>query len=303
MSFCYNSNSPIDLNKAVTQDCDNKCLYEFNYIKSSLNGINKKTHLEFTLQNNDKSDVKFYGNYYNLEKFMLFRDSAHSLNGTKKQAEIVIEHSQINNPSKKLVVCILINVVNQNDSDLDFIIEKMSLLAPRLNDSSPIKFPSFSLNNIIPQDKYYNYRANLFYLYNNSGLCEKKQDIIVFDKFLTINTKNYNNLIDLINKNTFITQIDDAPDTFYSKNNAVLGTGIMGENDIYIECKPTGEGEQKVTQETIDIKKDDRFLFIVKLFNRVFGFLKLRGAEIFGSIIGAIIIYVILKLIKRGNSE
>lgn len=298
MSFCYDSNSPIDLIEAETKICDSKCAFSFNYVKSSLIGSNKKTHLEFKLQNNDKNSIKFNGNYYNLEKFMLFRNSVHKLNGQSKSAELVIEHSKINNPSKKLVVCILLNVVNNNDSDIDFLIDKMSLLALKLNDTAVIKYPSFSLNNIIPEERYFNYSSNLFYFKNNSGLCYKNHDIIVINKILSINTKNYNNLFDLINKHSFPINLSNKPDTFYSKKKASLGLGVMGENDIYIECKPTGEGEDKVVQELIDVKKEDNLIFLMDYFKKTFGFLYLNSAELFGSLIGGILIIVVIKYLK-----
>lgn len=300
MTFCINSNSPIDLIKAETRKCDNKCLYEFNYSKSSLIGTNFKTHLEFTLQTNKDTDVKFYGSYYNLEKFLIFRESLHTINGNKKSAELVIVHHQKNNPSKKLVVCILIKIENQNDSDLDYIIDKMSILAPNKDDSTAIRFPSFSLNNIIPQSKYFNYTGNLFYEYIDSPLCNRGDlhDIIVFDKVITINSKNYRNLIDLINKHTFYINSLEKTDVFYSKNNAILGTGIMGEDDIYIECKPTGDGNNKNIQVDVDVKTDNSFDFLKKFLNKIFSFFKLNKNEIFGSLAGAIIIYIVLKIVK-----
>lgn len=316
MTFCANTNSPIDLIRTETETCDNKCLYEFNYSKSSLNVHNFKTHLEFTFQNNEKSDIKFNGLNYTLEKMLLFRDSVHKLNGKRKSAELVIIHNQKKNPSKKLVVCILIIVVNPNESDLDYIIDKTSILTPNNGNKANIIYPSFSLNNLIPKKKYFNYKGNLFYVYNNSPLCNKMginethtrykinsylHDIIVLDNVISINTDNYNKLIKLINKHTFILNYSEKVPVFYSINNAVLGTGIMGEDDIYIECKPTGEGEKKNVQEYVDIKNEDRFKFIIKILNKTFGFLKINGPEIIGSIIGGIIIYIILKIIKSIN--
>lgn len=299
MSFCNNSNSPIDLIKAETKECDTKCSYQFNYNKSSLVGKNKKHYLEFKLQHNDKSSINFFNTFYYLEKFMIFRKSVHTLNGKERSAELVIEHSQVNNPSKKLVVCVLINIVNHNDSDLDFIIEKMSLLAPNLNNEAVISYPSFSLNNVIPEEHYFNYKSNLFYSKNNNSLCYKKHDIIVIDKELSINNKNYNNLIDLITKHSFPVNLMEKPDTFYSKNKASLGIGVIGENDIYIECKPTGEGDIKTIQERIDIKTEDKFGGLKRFLARNLGFLYLNGSEIFGSIIGAILIIIVLKYLKK----
>ena len=323
MTFCANTNSPIDLIRTDTEVCDNKCLYEYNYGKSSLNGFNLKTNLVFLLQNNNENHVKFNSLNYNLEGMLLFRDSVHKINGNRKSAELIIVHNEKDNPSKKLVVCILINVVNQNDGDLDYIIDKMALMAPANGDSANIRYPSFSLNNIIPTSKYFNYKGDLFYENNSSNLCYQPSniddsrprdsylhDIIVFDKVLSINTTNYNNLISLINKHTFVIQgpedtlfgrQESNTPVFYSKNNAVLGTGIMGEDDIYIECKPTGADDDKVVQVDVDIKDEDKFKFIIDYFNRTFSFLKVNKNEILGSFIGAIIIYVILKIVKSIN--
>ena len=176
----------------------------------------------------------------------------------------------------------------------------MSILAPNKDDTANIRYPSFSLNKIIPQSKYFNYKGNLFYEYNDQPLCsnESLHDIIVFDKVISINAKNYNNLIDLINKHSFYVQNSENTPTFYSKRNAVLGTGIMCEDDIYIECKPTGDGDEKNMQVYVDVKKDDRFEFLIVFFNKIFRFFKLNKNEIFGSLAGAIIIYIILKIVK-----
>lgn len=301
MVFCANSNSPINLIKADSQECDNKCLYEYNYGKSSLIGHNFKTHLEFTMKNNKDNAVFFYGKYYNIEKILLFRDSVHTINNNKKSAELVIVHQDKGDPSKKLVVCILIKIVNQNNSDLDYIIENMELLAPNKDDLAELRFPSFSLNKIIPKSKYFNYRGNLFYESNNSDLCDinKLHDIIVFDEVITINNNTYNKLRDLINRHSFNIQNSENTPTFYSKKKAVLGTGIMGEDDIYIECKPTGDGDKKNMRVDVAVKKDNKFEFFKIFLEKIFRFLKFNSSEIMGSFLGAIIIYIVLKTVKN----
>lgn len=301
MSFCYNSKSPIDLIEIETASipCTDKCLYQYNYNKSSLIGKNLKTHLEFTLKNNDKSTINFGGNLYNLEKIMLFRNSAHRLNGKVKHAELILEHSKIINPSKKLVVCILINSVANSDSDLDFIIEKMSLLNPNLNNEATIMYPSFSLNNIIPREKFFTYQANLFYNKTNSGLCDKINTFIVFDKMININNKNYNNLISLIDLTIFRLQTVNKPPTFYSGSKASIGTGVIGDDDIYIECKPTGDGDSTMVQEIVEIKEENKYKYLTDFLKKTFGKLYGNREEIFSSIIGAILIYAVLKVLKK----
>ena len=310
MSYCNNSNSPIDLISTNVNEnsCDDFCEYSFNYSKSSLNGFNKNTHLEFKLQN-EKSEIKFGSIDYTLEKILLFKKSPHTLNGNNKNAELVLIHNNNKSPQQKLVVCILISAANQEDNDLDFIIKKMAELAPTSNNETTIRYPSFSLNNIVPKKNYFYYKGNLFYEKNKSSLCYDPDStpkpspedflhhIIVFDHVIYINEKSIELLNSLLSDhNITIKNSITQDEIFYSKNKAILGVGNFGEDDIYIECKPTGQDDEKVIPVDVDVDTNDKFKFLKDYLKKTFWFAKSYGKEILGSFVGAIIIYIILKI-------
>ena len=139
----------------------------------------------------------------------------------------------------------------------------------------------------------------MFYNKTNVDSCDTEHTFIVFDKIININNKNYNNLQRLIDLKIFPIQIREKPRTFYSGIKASIGTGVIGEDDIYIECKPTGDGDSTMVQEIVEIKEEDKYKYLTDFFKKTFGKLYKSRAEIFSSIIGAILIYIVLKTFKK----
>ena len=238
---CPNSNSPIDINiQNISGNCDLKCAYNFKYPISSCNATNRGDYLSLKYDTLSNPPVIYNTTPYNVTEIRIYNPSLHSFAGKKTVGEIVIIHDSPKGGNSLLVCIPLIegNSDSKASSTLTTIIDGMSTTTD--GDSESISINDFTLDYFITKSPFFSYTALLPY-----QPCVGNADILVFGVsksacHITNDTLAILKNINTANKYT----IKSGPLLFYNQKGAGSGTG---NDEIYIDCKPTGSSEETVT--------------------------------------------------------
>lgn len=242
---CKNATAPINISKKnITDDCFLKCLFKYNYPVSPATTVtNNGDHLTLSY---DKVRIKYNNDKLLTDKIHIYTPSLHTFDGIQADGEMIISHMDA---GISLLVCIPIVVSNgKNEASKQFkaLIEQAMEKTPNVGESSVIQTSTFSLNPFIPKKKgFYSYVASLPY-----DPCNGTHQYIVYtpeDSVLYINTKTMGLLKKMIVKHK--SSVKKAGEVYYNKRGAIYegGESSTDDNDIYIECHPTGsEGETNV---------------------------------------------------------
>jgi carbonic anhydrase len=232
---CLNATSPIDLVNINANDCSLKCEYSFKYPMTSLTGRNNGDYLLFSLEQQQSTPVLFNKEKYYVESMRLYRPSLHTFNGSKADAELIIIHNHLAG-TNNLLVCIPIMGVSSNTDMFDRIISQMGEKANKDGEMTNIILNSFSLQKIVPSKPYYYYTGSLPY-----SPCNGSYEYVVFDKknALQISSSSLRLLNSLITESKYTTK--QSKNGFYYNKSGPKTSLDTGEDEIYIECNPTGE--------------------------------------------------------------
>lgn len=221
--------------KNVYGKCDLKCAYNFNYSGSNSTAKNNGIVISLTYDNSSVPPVIYNNQKYSVSKLNLYSPSLHLFNGSKTNAELIVEHVPVAG-GDPLYVCV--PIVQSNNSStasslLTQVIQGVSSNAPSNGDSTNLNLSGFTLQDIIPKKPYYSY-AN-----TTSGV---SGDYLVFGKFeaISIDEKTITTLSEIITEFP-LDMIGDK--LFYNPNGPNNDVGNQG---IYISCQPTGSSEEKI---------------------------------------------------------
>jgi carbonic anhydrase len=232
---CPVATSPIDIIKQDSNTCDLKCDYAFHYRNTSVRAENKGAYLSFAFDNAAVPPVVYNSEKYQVGRMRLYRPSLHTWNGQHADAEVLIEHSAISGRGN-LMVCIPVKAGASSAGVLSAIIAQVGQTAPNAGGSTNISLPAFTLNNVIPRAPFYSYTGTLPYV-----PCVGIYNYVVFGMEHSIGVNRDTSM--MINK--LITEAaypvrKPIGGVFYNKKGA--GNALSsGEDEIYIECQPTGE--------------------------------------------------------------
>ena len=233
--------APIDL---ITTDrfakCTRKCEYVIGY---------KKTSFEVTLESGyllfrplfGATSMIYNGATYAIFDMKLYLNSLHAWNSETTDCELQITHKTLNGQNT-LITCIPVSRDGTGQTVTD-------LIDPLINVQQSFDYEPASL---IPKARYYNYTGSGQFNKLFNGIT-----YVLFDKAdaLFISEAKYNKLKDDLELTEvgFANNIDprmistdgDANSVLYSSGPPSSGQQVV--DDIYIECKPTGEeGEEEV---------------------------------------------------------
>ena len=239
---CASSNAPINIaKKGYTDDCSLKCHFKYNYPRSPATTVsNGGNYLGLSY---DKVKVNYNNNDLRVEGIRIYTPSLHTFDGIRADGEIVIKHMDM---GISLLVCIPI-VISSGKNDaaktLEYIVAQSASRAPNVGESAVISTNNFTLNHFIPKKKQlFSYQGNLPY-----APCNGDHQYIVFlpedsPVFMSSKTMAVLKKIILPHDST----IKPTHEYFYNKRGAIFSdpTSDEGDDDIYIECHPTGaDGE------------------------------------------------------------
>lgn len=244
---CNQANAPIDLNFNNSGTCDLKCEYKFNYPNSSIIAENNGDYLLLKYENNTVPPVLYNGEAYTVGEIRIYSPSIHTYNGSRSDAELIITHSS---GSKNLIVSIPLRVSavkSKSSKFFDILVDNVANLANKPSQTVMINNTLLSLNDFVPEKKYYSYTGTLPYL-----PCNGTYDYVVFSVSDDAYSNISSNSLQKFKKVVSVSSITTKSNTFFASTKAAkMGTGPDEEDDIYIECNPTGELGQTLVDENV----------------------------------------------------
>lgn len=250
---CINATSPINISKnEIDDDCSLKCHYKYDYpITPSAPITNEGNHLYISY---DNAKVKFNNNELLTNNIRIYTPSLHNFNNIEADGEIIISHV---GAGYSLLTCIPI-VISGSKTDgskeLESIIKFASEFIPNVGEKSNYVSSSFTLNSFIPKKKpFYSYNGTLPY-----SPCNGSHNFVVFmpsDSSVFISSENMNQLQKMIVKHDSV--IKKTNSVFYNKKGAIFDGGVtsLEDDDIYIDCHPTGEDGEVIPVPTCNSNK------------------------------------------------
>ena len=230
---CPNATAPINLIRNLAGVCRLKCNYEQHYKPSAVSAENRGEYIRYTFPQSDIPPVTFNSEQYNVGEMRLYRPSLHRFGGVQCEGEIMIDHTNISQ-NMGLLVCIPIVGGGNSDGVMDDLISQVASRANSNGGTTAIGSPSFSIAKLIPNKPFYSYTGTMPVI-----PCIGTKNYIVFDKLdaIKISGKNLAGLKKIITEQSYGVQLN--PDGFYyNKGGQSKGST---EDDIYIDCTPTGE--------------------------------------------------------------
>lgn len=244
-------NSPIDFTSGTAYSaCSDTCKFTFKYSDSSC------TVRKFTIfdqqclyasydTGNSSTNVVYNGISYVPTGCLIFNGSFHTYDKQKSPGEVVILHEGSGGAGagKLLLVCVSISIsdtstLSESGEIIDQIIKTIPKAQVSKSDESSSPFGVkglYNLSQIIPENApYYTYIGNAFY--------STRSDAINYVVFTQGNVCKISKEA-LTNLNAVVKKIN-APTTSMPVNTASLnsiGANGSSSNQIYIECKPTGD--------------------------------------------------------------
>ena len=283
---CSNATAPINITKNTDKVCDLKCKYSFNYPITNLQITNRSDHLSIRTEPEQSPSVVFNADKYNVKEIRIYTPSLHTYGGQKADGEILIMHNNITGNGDLIVSVPLLKNNGEANNDasslLNGIILDVSQRAPSIGQQTSVNLPTFTLNKIISNNvPYFSYKGTLPFT-----PCDSVYDYVVFDKAnaVSINSNAFAFLNKIIVKNKI--NVATGGDAYYNKHGASKVTD-GADDDIYIECKPTGsDGSVLVTTE-------DNSISFKSPFNNV----KIKDyIWIIQLVLGAIVIFILMKV-------
>ena len=263
------SNYPINIKESYVDDdnknCSAKCSFSFKYPSGSLILKNMGEYLELDYENGSTSPVIFNAEKYKVHKIYIFNQSLHYFEGMSTTGEILIYHTSLEGAIPLIVSIPISNSSSAGSklgtSSLENVIGIAYENTPKSDDSIILNTESFTLNDYFPPPgtPFYTYKGENFL--NTSHFTAEEVHYIVYEHnngvLLTDNNGMINKLNTLFptattslftNEKKTIAE-DNADDTelkkkiFINKNGASL---FEGDDDIYIDCSPTGDSDNEV---------------------------------------------------------
>jgi len=196
-------------------------------------------HIKLSYDATTSAAVTFNNEGYNVREINIYAPSIHMYNGSSADAEMLIIHD---GAGKKLIVSIPLvqsNSTTKSAKILDDIITNFSSTVDKTktNDSQLINVQNYNMENFIPNSPYYFYMGGAPF-----SPCDGQYSFVVFDKTkspVTIGSNTLTTLTGLIQPSG-ITAVSRS-DYYYNSSGPNVKPGSGNQDEIYIECNPTGE--------------------------------------------------------------
>lgn len=223
-------NTP-DINTNNPVKCNLKCIYWYNYGNSTCRIRNEKKYI--MVPYDGTSQVTFNTVTYNPKYITIFKPALHKFNGSKADAELIIFHTSPTGQGLLVSIPIL-SSDSVNSTYLNQIIDQ---IPNEGEDETNINIPNFNLNNVIPKAPYYFYKNNL--IWNSTS--RMIYNYVVFNpsqgyvSVSSIMLKKLSKMIHPLRLN------GEFRGLVYYNTNGTTNNNQLGDDQIYIDCKPTGE--------------------------------------------------------------
>lgn len=254
----------LDINiQKVIGDCKLKCSYSFDYQNSSTIIKNEGFSITLSYDKANISPVIYNINKYEVESVKIYAPSIHNFNGSTTDAEIVIRHVPVvSGPPLVVAIPIIVSAsstTSKASTTLSQIISITSLNANAKGQSTTTSSSNFNLNDfIIPKIPLYAYTqtdsTNWIVFDKDNAILLDKSSIDILTKIISPLPKSQTQLI--------------GPQLFYNKSGAVKGLSGGSNGQIYIDCQPVSESEEKIElvqfKNPISFNLDKSAIFIIQ---------------------------------------
>ena len=233
--------TPVNISKSsMSGKCDEKCAYSFKYnISPSCKANNYSSYISLTYDSGTTPPAVFNNFSYNVNNIEIYSPSVHYFNGQHVDAEIIINHTS-NSTGAPLLICIPISVSGISTAGSQIITDIInSVSSYPLKPKDPaitININNYNLEDIIPKDPYFYYIGKT-----------QNANIVVFNitSAISISQSSIDKLKSIINgsNHTVAPSLDNS--VFYNQNGPSTAGSASLDDGIYIDCKPTGDSEEK----------------------------------------------------------
>ena len=293
--------APIDISMAsIKGKCDQFCLYSSKYTPTSSIGTNQGKYISLTYDNGSTDPVVYNRQNYVVEQMRLYFPSLHSFNGKRVVGEFVIIHTPVMG-GDALIVCVPIKPTGIQSASAMMITKTIQTIAKKAPNSGETVqvFPNLDLSKIMPKAPYFSYTGTLPFSPFTGTV-----NYVVFNVTngaFDIDPNVLNGLRGVITPNVVAIQKrtleSHKGNVFY---NSTGPKAMSAEDEIYIECAPTGESEEEIV---IGEKEGggESDVDIAAFFKSDAGIILLQ--VLMATLLAFAIIYAIHKLLALTNSR
>ena len=239
--LCGGATSPANIRTKTGLRCDGKCSFSYDYDAAHVELLeNRADYLRISLGNNEPYSVKFNSESYKPTEIRIYQPGIHTYNVSERaDAEIIVVHAQ-SASSKPLYVCTPLTA-RAGTNKLDSIIRLAKDLAnskggiAKVNNETTI-----DLSTLVHNTKFFTYMGTNFN-------CEGDARYIVYALPTTsaYSTKSRDLLGKILTCCNPPMKTDNKVKVAVNVNGPMGSTG--GEGNVYIKCRPTGEGEGTIS--------------------------------------------------------
>lgn len=278
-------NTP-DINTNNPNKCNLKCIYWYNYGNSTCRIRNEKKYI--MVPYDGTSQVTFNTVPYTPKYINIFKPALHTFNGSKADAELIIFHTSQTGQGLLVSVPIL-SSDSVNSSYLNQVIDQ---IPNEGEDETNINIPNFNLNNIIPKSSYYFYKNNLIWNCTSRMI----YNYVVFNPSqgsISVSSLMLKKLDKMINP---LQLSGEFKGLVYYNVNGTTSNNQLGDDQIYIDCKPTGEYGEIIDNDTpINTDNNQSDDSMNKVLQVIYSFAYV--------IVGFIFFYIIYNIFKKNVSK
>lgn len=237
----------------------------YNYYKGSINTntFSSKTYGSEESVSYHSTNINYYidpniffsklqADYHGTSIFV--SKPIHDTSAPSIVGELIIKHNPVSNTTNTLFTCFLIKVDNgAEESDLDKLL-KMFVSPP-----SPAKNIDFDLSTITPNNSdayYYNYDIPSTVSKPDGMSMSSNIDVIVFGKPIRI--KSASNIFENMSGTTLSFLGSNQTSNKFTKQ-TIIDSSVSykgGEDQIYIDCNPTGESNDTIATYNVPINSE-----------------------------------------------
>ena len=260
----------------ISGTCDLKCAYNFKYPVTSVTARNDGSFISLLCDNSIEPAVMYNRQKYTVSSILITSPSIHTFNENTAPAEILIVHSAVLG-GPDLIVCVPMvasgNSTNATDI-LTEVINTVSTNAPSSGESTNINIDNFSLEQIVPKERFFTYTGDANAPWIVYGLGEA---IPMAQATLT-------SLSQIISPFPIPTPGNELFVNLSGPNSTTdVGDGI------YISCSPTGHSDE---QTQVSYSKNNVSYDIFQFIQNIF------ASTMFKFLVACLFMYALFYIIK-----
>jgi carbonic anhydrase len=265
-------NTP-NINTNNPNKCNLKCIYWYNYGNSTCRIRNETNYI--MIPYDGSSQVTFNSTSYTPRYINIFKPALHQFNGSSADAEMIIFHTS--QSGQGLLVCI--PILSSNSNQITYLNQIIDQIPNEGEDETNLNIPNFNLNNVIPKAPYYFYKNNLIW----NCISRTIYNYVVFNPsqgFVSVSSTMLNKLGQMIQPLELSGEYNGI---VYYNMNGTTSNNQFGDDQIYIDCKPTGEygevidntsptntGDQGMNDESMDKLTEYIYSFLYIIIGFIF---------------------------------